>query len=175
MDCNADLQHDAAMLRTMLLTGQAVTTLQVSLPVVRGFVKRVEERALGVKVIKGVTPQQQLVKVVNDELIQLMGGRQEDLVDPQRGPQVCSGAPRPGAPPGCWNMPPARVLKIGAAHVSRGWRLVRPIGGSIAAMPATACLATGILVKLTGQCSAPAIGASSARSPLPSCSSLLSC
>ena len=62
--------------------------VQVSLPVVRGFVKRVEEKALGVKVIKGVQPSQQLVKVVNDELISLMGSKQEDLVDPSRGPQV---------------------------------------------------------------------------------------
>ena len=65
--------------------------VQVSLPVVRGFVKRVEEKALGVKVIKGIQPSQQLVKVVNDELISLMGSKQEDLVDPSRGPQVsCS-------------------------------------------------------------------------------------
>ena len=62
--------------------------MQVSLPVVRGFVKRVEEKALGVKVIKGIQPSQQLVKVVNDELISLMGSKQEDLVDPSRGPQV---------------------------------------------------------------------------------------
>lgn len=62
--------------------------MQVSLPVVRGFVKRVEEKALGVKVIKGIQPSQQLVKVVNDELISLMGSKQEDLVDPSRGPQA---------------------------------------------------------------------------------------
>ena len=40
------------------------------------------------KVIKGIQPSQQLVKVVNDELISLMGSKQEDLVDPSRGPQV---------------------------------------------------------------------------------------
>lgn len=62
---------------------------QVSLPIVRQFVKGVEEKALGVKVLKGVRPDQQLVKVVNDQLIQLMGGQQEDLNDPKDGPQVC--------------------------------------------------------------------------------------
>ena len=61
---------------------------QVSLPIVRQFVASVERDALGVAVLKGVRPDQQLVKVVNDQLIQLMGGQQEDLVDPKDGPQV---------------------------------------------------------------------------------------
>ena len=54
----------------------------------RQFVASVEAAALGVKVVKGVRPDQQLVKVVNDELVRLMGGQQEDLVDPKNGPQV---------------------------------------------------------------------------------------
>ena len=54
----------------------------------RKFVKQVEETALGVKVVKGVKPDQQLVKVVNDQLIELMGGEQQDLVQPAKGPQV---------------------------------------------------------------------------------------
>ena len=54
----------------------------------RQFVKKVEETALGVKVIKGVRPDQMLVRVVSDELVQLMGGQKEDLVDPDDGPQV---------------------------------------------------------------------------------------
>lgn len=62
--------------------------LQVSLPIVRQFVKAVEEKALGVQVIKGVKPEQMLVRVVNDELVELMGGKKEDLVDPDSGPQV---------------------------------------------------------------------------------------
>ncbi len=62
--------------------------LQVSLPIVRQFVKGVEEKALGVQVIKGVKPEQMLVRVVNDELVELMGGKREDLVDPDSGPQV---------------------------------------------------------------------------------------
>jgi signal recognition particle subunit SRP54 len=63
----------------------------VSLPIVRQFVKSVEEKALGVKVLKGIRPDQQLVKVVNDQLVELMGGQQEDLNDPKDGPQVCPG------------------------------------------------------------------------------------
>jgi hypothetical protein len=61
---------------------------QVSLPIVRQFVGAVEREALGVKVLKGVRPDQQLVKVVNDELVKLMGGQAEDLVDPKEGPQA---------------------------------------------------------------------------------------
>ena len=62
---------------------------QVSLPVVRRFVARVEEKALGIKVLKGVKPDQQLVKVVNDELVELMGGKAEGLVETRAGtPQV---------------------------------------------------------------------------------------
>lgn len=62
----------------------------MSLPVVRKFVKQVQETALGIKVVKGVTPDQQLVKVVSDQLIELMGGEQQDLVKPAKGPQVRS-------------------------------------------------------------------------------------
>ena len=54
----------------------------------RKFVKQVEEEALGIKVIKGVKPDQQLVKVVNDQLIELMGGKEQGLEVPRKGPQV---------------------------------------------------------------------------------------
>lgn len=60
----------------------------MSLPVVRRFVKRVEESALGVAVIRGVNPEQQLVQVVYQELAKLMGGSQAALEEPDEGPQV---------------------------------------------------------------------------------------
>lgn len=64
------------------------TGAQVSLPVVRRFVKRVEEDALGIAVIRGVNPEQQLVQVVYQELTKLMGGSQAVLEEPDEGPQV---------------------------------------------------------------------------------------
>ena len=64
---------------------RALLEADVSLPVVRRFVKRVEERALGMEVVSGVSPDQKLVKVVNDELVALMGGKQEDLNRPAMG------------------------------------------------------------------------------------------
>ena len=54
----------------------------------RTFIKKVEESALGVQVIKGIKPDQQLVKVVNDQLIDLMGGQKQELVEPKKGPQA---------------------------------------------------------------------------------------
>lgn len=53
---------------------RALLEADVSLPVVRRFVARVEEAALGTAVAQGVTPQTQFVKCVNDELVRLMGG-----------------------------------------------------------------------------------------------------
>jgi len=68
---------------------RALLEADVSLPVVRRFVKKVEEDALGLRVTKGVSPDQQLVKVVYDQLRDLMGGDQATLVVPSGGdPQV---------------------------------------------------------------------------------------
>uniref|UniRef100_K3Y6D7 signal-recognition-particle GTPase n=1 Tax=Setaria italica TaxID=4555 RepID=K3Y6D7_SETIT len=60
----------------------------VSLPVVRRFVSSISEKALGADTIKGVRPDQQLVKIVHDELVQLMGGEVSDLVFAKSGPTV---------------------------------------------------------------------------------------
>lgn len=67
---------------------RALLEADVSLPTVRQFVKGVEEKALGIRVVKGVSPDQQLVKVVNDQLVELMGGQQAELHVPTDGPQV---------------------------------------------------------------------------------------
>ena len=53
---------------------RALLEADVSLPVVRRFIKNVEAKAIGVKVTKGVNASQQLTKVVADELCELMGG-----------------------------------------------------------------------------------------------------
>jgi signal recognition particle subunit SRP54 len=67
---------------------RALLEADVSLPVVRRFIKSVEGNAVGQGVVKGVEPGQQLVKVVRDELVQLMGGEMEELRIPDVGPQV---------------------------------------------------------------------------------------
>ncbi|KAG8091299.1 hypothetical protein GUJ93_ZPchr0011g27899 [Zizania palustris] len=67
---------------------RALLEADVSLPVVRSFIESVTEKAVGTDVLQGVQPEQQLVKVVNDELVQLMGGEVSDLVFAKSGPTV---------------------------------------------------------------------------------------
>jgi signal recognition particle subunit SRP54 len=57
----------------------ALLEADVNLEVVRGFVERVRERALGEEVLKSLTPGQQVVKVVHDELTELMGSNTVEL------------------------------------------------------------------------------------------------
>lgn len=52
----------------------ALLEADVSLPVVRDFVARVQERATGQAVTKSVTPGQQVVKIVHDALIEVLTG-----------------------------------------------------------------------------------------------------
>jgi signal recognition particle subunit SRP54 len=52
---------------------RALLEADVALEVVRGFVDRVRERAVGVEVIRSVTPGQMVVKIVHDELIAVLG------------------------------------------------------------------------------------------------------
>lgn len=60
----------------------------MSLTVVRRFVQAVSDQAVGVGLIRGVRPDQQLVKIVNDELVKLMGGEVSDLEFAKSGPTV---------------------------------------------------------------------------------------
>ncbi|KAJ4751422.1 hypothetical protein LUZ62_046870 [Rhynchospora pubera] len=67
---------------------RALLEADVSLPVVRRFVQSVTDRAIGADLIRGVRPDQQLVKIVHGELVQLMGGEVSDLVFAKSGPTV---------------------------------------------------------------------------------------
>ena len=51
----------------------ALLEADVALPVVKGFVDQVTERAIGAEVIRSVTPGQQVVKIVNDALVEMLG------------------------------------------------------------------------------------------------------
>ncbi|ROR35106.1 signal recognition particle protein [Inmirania thermothiophila] len=57
----------------------ALLEADVALPVVRAFIERVRERALGQEVTRSLTPGQALVKIVHDELVAVMGGAAEGL------------------------------------------------------------------------------------------------
>ncbi|MBC7432354.1 MAG: signal recognition particle protein [Rubritepida sp.] len=52
----------------------ALLEADVALPVVRDLVAKVRERAVGVEVIRSVAPGQQVVKIVNDALVEALGG-----------------------------------------------------------------------------------------------------
>ena len=52
---------------------KALLEADVALPVVRAFIDKVRPRAVGTEVLKSVTPGQQVVKVVNDELVDMLG------------------------------------------------------------------------------------------------------
>ncbi len=55
----------------------ALLEADVSLPVARDFVARVQEKATGQAVTKSVTPGQQVVKIVHDELVRVLAGEGE--------------------------------------------------------------------------------------------------
>ena len=51
----------------------ALLEADVNFKVVRDFVKRVKEKAIGAEVLKSLTPAQVVVKIVHEELIDLLG------------------------------------------------------------------------------------------------------
>jgi signal recognition particle subunit SRP54 len=52
----------------------ALLEADVALPVVRRFIDAVTDKAIGSDVLKSVTPGQQVVKIVSDELVEMLGG-----------------------------------------------------------------------------------------------------
>ena len=66
----------------------ALIEADVNLRVVKKFVKTVSERAVGQEVMKSLTPGQQVVKIVKDELTNLMGGEQNPIQFAKKPPTV---------------------------------------------------------------------------------------
>lgn len=57
----------------------ALLEADVNFNVVKDFVARISERAKGEEITKSVTPGQQVVKIVHDELVELMGAKNAKL------------------------------------------------------------------------------------------------
>ena len=57
----------------------ALLEADVALPVARDFVDKVTEQAVGAEVIRSVTPGQMVVKLVNDALVEILGGENAEL------------------------------------------------------------------------------------------------
>ncbi len=64
---------------TMREVRMALLEADVALPVVREFVEQVKQQAMGEEVLKSLTPGQTLIKIVNDELVKVMGEANEGL------------------------------------------------------------------------------------------------
>ena len=74
----------------------ALLEADVNYKVVRDFIKTVTERAVGTEVLESLMPGQQIVKIVNEELTNTMGGTQSKLTISSK---------------------PPTIVKIGRAHV----------------------------------------------------------
>lgn len=57
----------------------ALLEADVALPVVKDFIAGIKEKAVGENVIKGVNPGQQVVKIVNDALVEMLGSEADEL------------------------------------------------------------------------------------------------
>jgi signal recognition particle subunit SRP54 len=69
----ADIDATAREIRVALLEAD------VALPVVRSFIKQVKERAQGAEVSRALNPAQQVIKIVNEELVGILGGETRRL------------------------------------------------------------------------------------------------
>ena len=66
----------------------ALLEADVNFKVVKSFVNTVSERAVGAEVLESLMPAQQVVKIVNEELINIMGGSQSKLTISPKPPTV---------------------------------------------------------------------------------------
>src|ERR1700761_9370737 len=57
----------------------ALLEADVALPVVRAFIDKVTEAAVGQSVLRSITPGQQVVKIVNDALAEMLGSEVSEL------------------------------------------------------------------------------------------------
>jgi signal recognition particle subunit SRP54 len=79
---DADIDATTREIRLALLEAD------VSLPVVRAFVSRIKDRAKGAEVSGALNPAQQVVKIVNDELVAILGGQTRQLAFAKTPPTV---------------------------------------------------------------------------------------
>ncbi|PSL05851.1 signal recognition particle subunit FFH/SRP54 (srp54) [Haloactinopolyspora alba] len=78
----ADIDATAREIRVALLEAD------VALPVVKDFIAAVKERARGAEVSEALNPAQQVIKIVNDELVQILGGETRRLRFAKQPPTV---------------------------------------------------------------------------------------
>jgi signal recognition particle subunit SRP54 len=67
----------------------ALLEADVNFKVVKDFLERVRSRAVGTEVLQSLAPGQQVIKIVHDELVQVMGGSEDNSLDLAAKPPVC--------------------------------------------------------------------------------------
>ena len=73
---------------TLAEVKNALLLADVNFKVVKEFVAKVKEKSLGEKVIRGVNPGEQFIKIVHDELVQIMGTENTELAFEEKKPLV---------------------------------------------------------------------------------------
>ena len=58
---------------------QALLEADVALPVAKQFIENIKPKAIGQEIIRSTSPGQMIVKIVNDELISILGGKNQEL------------------------------------------------------------------------------------------------
>ena len=80
--------NEADIKEAMREVKMALLEADVSYKVVRDFVKSVSERAVGAEVMESLTPAQQVIKIVNEELCALMGNENKRVNFPSKPPCI---------------------------------------------------------------------------------------
>ncbi len=133
----------------------ALLEADVNFQVVKQFTARVKERALGAQVLESLNPGQQVVKLVDEELTELMGGAGRELVFSQDGPTVVlmAGLQGSGKTTACGKL---------ARHLREDHRLDVGVAACDVYRPA----AVDQLVKVGGQAGAAVYEQGTARDPV---------
>ena len=118
---------------------RALLEADVALDVVRAFIDKVKSHAVGVEVIKSVTPGQMVVKIVHDQLIETLGAQGEpiDLNAPAPVPIMMVGLQGSGKTTTSAKLA-KRLTEQGAAQGADGLARRAPSGGDGAARRARA-------------------------------------
>ncbi len=90
---------------------RALLEADVNFQVTKDFIESVKEKALGADVLKSLTPGQQIVKILHDELVSLMGSERVDLNYARTGPTVIMVAGLQGSGKTTFSAKLARHLK----------------------------------------------------------------
>lgn len=112
--------------RTVADIRRSLLEADVALPVVRDFTAKVREKALGAARSKALNPGQQVVRIVHDELVEVLGGQARELRFARSGPTVImlaglqgSGKTTLAAKLGKWLAEEGKSVLLAAADLQR--------------------------------------------------------